>query len=42
MRRSGKLFGFVQILLGFEELLTLSVGNPLHHRFAHRDIRANK
>ena len=42
MRRSGKLFGFAEILLRFGELLSLSVGDPLHHCFAHRDICGTK
>src|SRR6266568_5421538 len=42
MRRSGKLFGFVEILLRFGELLSLSVGDPLHHCFARRDICGTK
>ena len=42
MRRSGKLFGFGEILLGFGELLSLSVSDPFHHCFTHRDICGNK
>src|SRR6266704_3009328 len=42
MRRSGKLFGFVEALLRFGELLSLSVGDPLHYCFAHRDICGKK
>jgi hypothetical protein len=42
VRRSGKLFGLVQIFLGFKELLTLSVGNALHHCFTHSDICGGK
>ncbi len=42
MRRSGKLLGFGEILLRFGELLSLSVGDPLHHCFAHGDICGSK
>src|SRR6266576_3819758 len=42
MRRSGKSFGFGKILLRFGELLSLPVGDPFHHCFAHRDISATK